>query len=206
MEVKMSATKLIICLVCTVLLLTPSVSSAQQGKEGDILILYHSLTGNTKACCEVLQKELFTDIIEIKDLTNRSGKWGFFKTAIGSLFGNHTKIEPENPDMSSYPYIIIASPIWTGKLSMATRTLIDKNSFEGKKVIIFTTTNAFEKEKYKEKSKNLVRKAGGDVVGYFQVVAMEEVDGKKVERGIEPMLKDTLTFVPEIKEAFSLTD
>ena len=108
--------------------------------------------------------------------------------------------------MSPYPYIILASPIWTGKLSMATRTLIDKNSFERKKVIIFTTTNAFEKEKYKEKSKELVRKAGGNVVGYYQVVAMEEVEGEKIERGIELMIKDTLTFVPEIKEAFSLTD
>ena len=202
----MSAKKLIIFFGLTALLLTPSFSSAQQGKEGDVLILYHSLTGNTKACCEALQKELFADIIEIKDLKDRSGKWGFFKTAIGSLFGSHTKIEPENPDLSLHPYIILASPIWTGKLSMATRTLIDKNSFEGKKVIIFTTTNAFEKEKYKEKSKDLVRKAGGDVVGYFQVVAMEEVDGEKVERGIEPMIKDTLTFVPEIKEAFLITE
>ena len=89
---------------------------------------------------------------------------------------------------------------------MATRTLIDKNSFAEKKVIIFTTTNAFEKEKYKEKSKDLVRKAGGDVVGYYQVVAKEEVDGEKVDRGIERMLEDTLTLVSEIKEAFSLTD
>ena len=202
----MLAKKLIICLTLTALLLTPSLSSAQQETGGDVLILYHSLTGNTKACCETLQKELSADIIEIKDLKDRSGRWGFFKTAIGSLFGSHTKIEPENPDMSSYPFIILAAPIWTGKLSMAIRTLIDKNSFEGKKVIIFTTTNAFEKEKYKEKSKDLVRKAGGEVVGYYQVVAMEEVEGEKVERGIEPMIKDTLTFVPEIKKAFSLTD
>ena len=202
----MSAYKLIIFFVLTALLLTPSFSSAQTEKEGDILILYHSLTGNTKACCEALQKELFADIIEIKDLKDRSGKWGFFKTAIGSLFGSHTKIEPENPDLSPYSCIILGSPIWTGKLSMATRTLIDKNSFEGKKVIIFTTTNAFEKEKYKEKSKDLVRKAGGDVVEYFQVVAKEEVDGEKVDRGIETMVKDTLTFVPEIKKAFSVTD
>ena len=202
----MSAKKLIICFILTILLLIPSFSSAQQGKEGDILILYHSLTGNTKACSEALQKELQADIIEIKDLSDRSGKWGFFKTAIGSLFGSHTKIEPENPDLSPYSCIILGSPIWTGKLSMATRTLIDKNSFEGKKVIIFTTTNAFEKEKYKEKSKDLVRKAGGDVVEYFQVVAKEEVDGEKVDRGIETMVKDTLTFVPEIKKAFSVTD
>jgi flavodoxin len=206
MEEKMSAHKLMICLLLTVALLSPSPSSAQQGTGKDILILYSSLTGNTKACCEALQKALQADILEIKDVTDRSGKWGFFKTAIGSLFGSHTEIEPQHPDISSYSSIIIGSPIWTGKLSMATRTLIDKNSFAGKKVIIFTTTNAFEKEKYKEKSKDLVREAGGDVVGYYQVVAQEEVDGEKVDRGIEPMVEDTLTFVPEIKEAFSLVD
>ena len=194
--------KLIICLILTALLITPSFSSAQPGKEGDVLILYYSLTGNTKACCEALQKELGADILEIKDLKKRPG----FTTAIGSLLGMHTNIEPETPDLSGYSHIILGSPIWTGKLSMAIRTLIDRNNFEGKKVILFTTTNAFEKEKYKEKSKDLVRKAGGDVVGYFQVVAMEEVDGEKVERGIEPMLKDTLTFVPEIKEAFLITE
>ena len=194
--------KLIICLTLTALLLTPSFSSAQEETGGDILILYYSLTGNTKACCELLQKELAADMIEIKDLKKRPG----FTTAIGSLLGMHTKIEPETPDLSSYSYIILGSPIWTGKLSMAIRTLIDKNNFEGKKVILFTTTNAFEKEKYQEKSKDLVRKAGGEVVGYYQVVAMEEVDGEKVERGVELMIKDTLTFIPEIKEAFSQTD
>ena len=198
----MLAKKLIICLTLTALLLTPSFSSAQQETGGDTLILYYSLTGNTKACCEVLQKELAADMIEIKDLKKRPG----FTTAIGSLLGMNTKIEPETPDLSGYSYIILGSPIWTGKLSMAIRTLIDKNNFEGKKVIIFTTTNAFEKEKYKEKSKDLVRKAGGNIVGYYQVVAMEEVEGEKVERGIELMNEDTLTFVPEIKKAFSLTD
>ncbi|MCK5420900.1 MAG: flavodoxin family protein, partial [Deltaproteobacteria bacterium] len=120
---------------------------------GKTLILYYSLTGNTKATCEVLQEALRADIVEIKDLVDRSGRWGFFKTAIGSLLGMQTKIEPENPDLSPYPNIILGSPIWTGKLSMAIRTLIDKNRFDEKKIVVCTTTNAFEKEKYKEKSK-----------------------------------------------------
>ena len=123
-------------------LVTVPFSHSAENTVGKTLILYYSLTGNTKASCEALQEALRADIVEIKDLVNRSGRWGFFKTAIGSLLGMHTKIEPENPDLSSYPNIILGSPIWTGKLSMATRTLIDKNSFEGKKVVIFTTTNA----------------------------------------------------------------
>ena len=70
--------------------------------------------------------------------------------------------------------------------------------------MIFTTTNAFEKEKYKEKSRNLVRKAGGDVVGYYQVLAKEEVNDEKVDRTKEQIVEDTLTFVPEIQRSFSL--
>ena len=196
--------KLIVLIILSILLFASSFSFAQQGVDGKILILYYSLTGNTKACCEALQQALGADGIEIKDLSDRSGRWGFSKTAIGSLLGMHTKIEPINPDFSSYPNIIIGSPIWTGKLSMAIRTLIDKNRFDGKKVIIFTTTNAFEEEKYKEKSKNLVREVGGDIVGYYQVLAQEEVnEEEKVDRHVEQIVEDALKFVPEIQKIFS---
>jgi len=143
---------------------------AQEKTMGKTLIVYYSLTGNTKAGCELLQNELQADILEIKDLVNRTGWWGFARSAFGSLLGFHTKIDPEQPDLSAYQNIIIASPIWTGKLSMAVRTFVDKNRFDNKKVILYTTTNAEEKEKYKEKNRNLVREKGGEVVGYFQIL------------------------------------
>jgi len=186
------------------LLSTVPLSFSAEYTMGKTLILYYSLTGNTKATCEVLQEALRADIVEIKDLVDRSGRWGFFKTAIGSLLGMQTKIEPENPDLSPYSNIILGSPIWTGKLSMAIRTLIDKNRFDEKKIVVFTTTNAFEKEKYKEKSKNLVRKSGGDVAGYYQVLAKEEVNGEKIDRTKGQITEDVLIFVPEIKKIFSL--
>jgi hypothetical protein len=70
--------------------------------------------------------------------------------------------------------------------------------------VIFTTTNAFEQEKYKEKSKDLVREAGGEVVGYYQVLAKEEVkEEEKVDRPIEQIVEDALKFVPEIQKVFS---
>jgi flavodoxin len=178
-------------------------STAGEPNGGKTLILYHSLTGNTKSGCEVLQQELGADIMEVKDLIDRSGKWGFFKTAIGSLVGRHTRIEPEKLDLTGYQNIILGSPIWTGKLSMAMRTFIDRNRFDGKKVIIFTTTNAFEKEEYKEKSKNLVRQAGGDVIGYYQILAKEEVAGEKIDRTKEQIIADTVALVPEIKGLLS---
>ena len=183
----------------------PAVA-AEESCGGKTLILYYSLTGNTRAGCEVLQAELGADMIEIKDLRQRDGKWGFFKTAIASLVGKHTRIEPEKVDITKYHNIILGSPIWTGRLSMAIRTLIDRNRFDWRKVIIYTTTNALEKEKYQEKSRNLVRKAGGNVVGYYQILAKEEVDGEKIERTKEQIIRDTVALVPEIKGLFSVSE
>lgn len=169
-----------------------------------ILVMYYSRTGNTKMCCEVLQKELGADMIEINDLKSRSGGWGFFTGAVGSMFNVHTEIKPLNPDLSSYKNIIIASPIWTGTLSTAIRTLIDKNRFDNKKVIMFTTTNAAEKEKYIEKSKGRVAQQGAQVLGYYQLVVKKEVNGKKIDKSRKEIIDDSLKLVPEIKKAFSV--
>lgn len=191
-----------IAVIALLLVCTSTLTIAQESSMGKTLILYYSRTGNTKMCCEALQKELGADLLEIKDLKNRDGGWGFFTGALGSMFNVHTNIDPLNPDLSPYKNIIIASPIWTGTLSTAIRTLIDKNLFDNKQVVMFTTTNAAEKEKYIEKSKARAANNGAQVVGYYQVVVKREVDGKKVDKPKQEIIEDTLKFVPEIKKAF----
>jgi flavodoxin len=176
---------------------------AQEDTAMKTLIVYYSRTGNTKAVCEALQKELRADIIEIHDLKNRAGGWGFFTGAIGSLFSTHTRIEPATPDLTAYSNILIGSPVWSGKMSTAIRTFIAKNRFDGKKVVILTTTNALEKEGSQNKSKALVQQAGGVVAGYYQVLAREKADGKRVERTQQQIADDGLKLAPEIKKALS---
>ena len=193
-----------IAVIALLLICTGTLAVAQESSTGKTLILYYSRTGNTKLCCEALQKELDADMIEIKDLKNRSGGWGFFTGAVGSMFDVHTDIDPMKPDLSPYKNIIIASPIWTGTLSTAIRTLIDKNRWDGRRVMLFTTTNAAEKEKYIEKGKARVAQRGAQVAGYCQVVVKKEVAGKKVDRPKQEIIEDALKFVPEIKRAFSL--
>jgi flavodoxin len=193
-----------IAVIALLLICTGTLAVAQESSTGKTLILYYSRTGNTKMCCEALQKELGADMIEVKDLKNRAGGWGFFTGALGSMFNVHTKIEPLHPDIAPYSNIIIASPIWTGTLSTAIRTLIDKNRWDGRRVMLFTTTNAAEKEKYIEKGKARVAQRGAQVTGYCQVVVKREVDGKKVDNSKQEIIEDTLKFVPEIKKAFSL--
>jgi flavodoxin len=190
--------------ITILLVFTNTPAFAQESSMGKTLILYYSRTGNTKMCCEALQKELDADLIEIKDLKNRDGGWGFFTGALGSMFNVHTKIDPLNPDLSSYKNIIIASPIWTGTLATAIRTLIDDNRWDGKNVVLFTTTNAAEKEKYIEKSKARVAQRGAQVLGYCQVVVKNEVNGKRIDKTQQEIIEAARGFVPEIKQAFSL--
>ena len=193
-----------IAVIALLLICTGTLAVAQESSTGKTLILYYSRTGNTKLCCEALQKELGAHMIEVKDLKNRAGGWGFFTGAVGSMFDVHSDIDPVRPDISPYSNIIIASPIWTGTLSTAIRTLIDKNRWDGRRVMLFTTTNAAEKEKYIEKGKARVAQRGAQVAGYCQVVVKREVAGKKVDRPKQEIIEDALKFVPEINKAFSL--
>ena len=180
------------------------VAYTQESTTGKILIFYYSRTGNTRMTCEALQKELNAQLVEIKDLTDRSGSWGGFTGMLNTLFNMETGIEPEHPDLSSSSNIILASPLWAGKLAPAIRTLIARNKFDNKKVIIFTTGNAILDEANQEKNKALVKASGGQVVDYLQVAVQEKVNDKKVDRPKDKVLEDAVKLVPEIKMTFSL--
>ena len=41
------------------------------------------------------------------------------------------------------------------------------------------------------------------MLGYYQVLVMEEKDGGKVERSKEQIAEDALKFIPEIQKTFS---
>jgi flavodoxin len=194
----------IILLLAACLINIPTASYAQESSAGKILILYYSRTGNTRMTCEELQKALNAQLIEVKDLTDRSGSWGGLTGMLNTLFNMETGIEPEHPDLSSCSNIILASPLWAGKLSPAIRTLIARNKFDNKKVIIFTTGNAILDEANQEKNKARVKASGGQVVGYVQVAVQEKINDKKVDRPKDQVLADAEKLIPEIKKAFSL--
>jgi flavodoxin len=200
---KWAACATLLMLLAASIITIPS-AYGQDASTGKILILYYSRTGNTRMTCEALQKELNAQLIEIKDLTDRSGSWGGLTGMLNTLFNMETGIEPEHPDLSTSSTIILASPLWAGKLAPAIRTLIARNKFDNKKVIIFTTGNAILDEANQEKNKALVKTSGGQVVGYLQVAVQEKVNDKKVDRPKDKVLEDTMKLVPEIKKAFSL--
>jgi len=76
---------------------------------------------------------------------------------------------------------------------------VERNSFQGKNVIIFITADSFVEENYQQKHTALIEESGGRVAGHFQVQAMDLVDDEKVSRTKEKIVEETLKLVPAIK-------
>ena len=173
--------------------------AAEQSASGKTLILYYSRSGNTRAACEALQKEIGADIREIQDLNSRDKGFGMIAGMVKTILGMQTDIEPATVDFAPYDSIIISAPIWAAKFGLAMRTFVERSSFAEKDVIIFITSDSFIEEKYQQKHRDLVAASKGRVAGYFQVQATDLVNGEKVPRTKEKIIEETLKLAPAVK-------
>jgi flavodoxin len=186
--------------------------------EEKTLVVYYSTTGNTKAVCELISKELGADLIEIKDLKNdpdsikKAVSGGMMKMKKGgapagmkgkmppmSKLVMDTDISPSNIDFSSYSQILIGSPIWMGKLAPAVNKFLDTNKLDNKKVVLLTTSNAAESRQRQEAYKALLIKSGAGVAACYQIQVKNE---QKANRSMEELLSEANGLVPAIKAVF----
>ncbi|MCX5894990.1 MAG: hypothetical protein NTZ51_04040 [Proteobacteria bacterium] len=201
-------------LALSFLLLLPLPSFAKEDTAGKTLIIYYSRTGKSSLISKTLQKELNAQILEIKDLEDRSGTLGYAGAGFDAFFDRHTTIDPAKADLSPYSNIIIVSPIWNWKLSTPIHTFIENNRFEGKKLVLFTNGNndirkyeqyddnapylkRFFRDYIRGKSKlsrDYVITSGGTYVRHCHVETLEASD--------EAIIDSTLKQVDDVKGAF----
>jgi len=167
-----------------------------------ILIVCSSYTGNTRVACEAIQKNLGAAAVELKDVKNPPENLKMEKD-VKPKWVLDTEIEPKRVDLSSSDCIVLGSPIWIATLAPAMRKFIELNRFDGKKVILLTTTNSSLNEEQKKNIKSLVSAKGGNVVGYYEMLAQDKINGKKVEKTKEQIKEEALKLAPEISKAFS---
>jgi len=80
-------------------------------------------------------------MLEVKDLKDRSGAWGFMSAAFDNMFDRYTEIKPKQPDLTEYSLVILVSPVWNWKMSVPIKTFLKDNRLDGKKLVVFTTAN-----------------------------------------------------------------
>lgn len=166
---------------------------------GNILIVYSSYTGNTKVACEAIQKSLGAAAVELKDVKNPPENLKMEKDAPPKWVLD-TEIEPKSADLSSCNCVILGSPVWAATLAPAMRKFIGLNRFDGKKVLLVTTTNASLNEEQRQHIKSLVTAKGGQVAGYYEILAQDKVQ-EKVEKTKEQIKAEAVKIAPEISKA-----
>lgn len=215
----LSVVQAAVIIMVVILLALPGVGNSGEPRSGKTLIIVYSRTGKSMLAAQTLKTQLHADLLEVKDLKDRSGTLGYLSAGYDAFFDRHTSIaiEPRNADLTQYENIIIVSPIWNWKLSTPIHTFIDQNRFDGKQIIMVTTGNndirkyeryddrapflkRFFRDYIRGKSKTVrsaVTAQGGYFIQHYHVETLEASDQEIVARAAQ--------HCAQIKEDFSVT-
>ena len=122
------------------------------------LVVYYSLTGNTKSLAENISKSLNCDIEEIIDKKNRRGFFGFLAAGRDAFLKRITEIDNIKKDPKNYDMVIIGTPVWAGKITPAIRTYLLNNKDKIKKFAFFTTSGASASDKIVKNLEDILNK------------------------------------------------
>jgi len=193
-------TKLIIALIVfslsilyfptqSMLMADPAIRENVPSPEGsNPIIVYYSRTGKTRIVANALKEQLPCEIAEIKSTEDREGFWGVITCVLDSLFNRDDVIEPFNKDLKGYNPIIIASPIWIGKLSSPARTFMKQAGLNGKEVYIVLTYNGSFTEEKENILKEGLTSQETNLKELYKVVTKEKTD-EEIKKDISTQLE-----------------
>ena len=98
----------------------------------DILCIYYSRSGNTRAAAEEIAAALDAELAEITDAQDRSGLKGYFRSGLDAMRRTVQPIDPlqtERP-LTDYRLVILASPVWAGRCASPERALLKERGGE----------------------------------------------------------------------------
>lgn len=153
--------------------------SAPSGQQP--LVVFYSRTGKTKIAAQGLANKFSCTVEELQSTENREGLLGAFTCVLDQLLDRDDQLLPCNKDMSSYNPIIIAAPIWLGRLSSPVRTFLKQSNLRGKEVYIFLTYNGRLTE---EKEKTLLDDLTAQGItprGLYKIITKEKTDDEIIQ-------------------------
>ena len=118
-----------------------ATSCGSRDESPKALVLYYSLTGNTKMVAEEIASQLGADIEEVTCVSPYDTN---FQACIQRCLqereeGTVTEINPVKADLSKYDVIFIGYPVWFGTYAPPIATFLANNDLGGKKIVPFCT-------------------------------------------------------------------
>ena len=111
-------------------------------KDGNrVLVIYYSLTGNTKSIAETIQNKTGGDVFEIETVKDYPAAYSeITEEAKRELeTGELPALKKSPPNMSSYDLILVGSPVWWYTVSTPVMSFLKQADFAGKIVSAFCT-------------------------------------------------------------------
>jgi flavodoxin len=91
------------------------------------LVVYHSLSGNTRKVAEQAAKHLGADIAEVRTSRYRPGVLGFLRAGHDSWAGRLPPIEVGGGSAETYDFVLVMAPVWVGRASTPIRAYLEQN-------------------------------------------------------------------------------
>ena len=107
------------------------------------LVVYYSLTGNTRPIAEAIAAALDADLEVIEDTFNRDAGLGRPRSAIEGLLGLRSRITPPKHDLSEYDLVVVGTPVWAARLSSPVRAYLSQQRASLERVAFFCTQGGF---------------------------------------------------------------
>ena len=140
----MKLLKIILLAAVAMMVVTSCSQGSQRAKKGKapkMLVLYYSLTSNTKTVAQEIATRLHADIEEIALVEPYDTA---FQATIERCKADREKgilpeIKPLKSNIADYDVVFIGYPIWFGTYAPPIATLLDKIDLSGKTVVPFCT-------------------------------------------------------------------
>lgn len=113
------------------------------------VIVYYSLTNNTKEAAEHLAGKLDADLYQIETLKPMPKGKGM-QMMLGGMkatFGMHPAIKGVPDELTEYAEIVLGTPIWAGKNAPAVNTLLKSKEVREKITAVFTFSGGGDNDK-----------------------------------------------------------
>ena len=110
------------------------------------VVVYFSLTNNTKFLAEQIAQQLDADLYEVIDKNHKKGKMLYIKGGAAAMREKLTDITIDK-NIDDYDLVIVGSPVWAGKIAPAIRTFLVSNSLSEKQVAFFVSIGGDKPEK-----------------------------------------------------------
>ena len=104
-----------------------------------ILVVYYSLTGNTKFIAETIAKSVDADILELKPVKvlKVEGGMKYFWGGFQATMKKKPKLEPININPDNYDLIFIGSPVWAWRQSPPINSFLSLFDFSEKNLALW---------------------------------------------------------------------